>query len=440
MNHDDEIKNTWENLRRDADKGREPQLLSAQLGQRQVSFRALLERIEYEFIEEHRDSSALREADTPTKRLKLLLPTVDYVLAVESMQVSAADKAALMNATYSSLFGYGPLDELLLDERVTTIAIEGAEKVSVRYGHGDLVSLGPKFEDEAHLKRILRRLLLDAGADLYDGQPFVETGLTIDRRPVCITVITPLMSFGYHADIRVHPHHSLSLDNLVQSEFLTGPAAHLLKAIARSAYGCVIVGDTESGKTTLLNALAQMLPNPEETVAIERAGELRLPEGMRRLVVRWPSEGHAGITFGEQIGFGLEMQPACILLDEIRTDEPESIAPLLQNSQIKRQIWSFRGPFDAKRLRSALSMLARRADMSQSEAMVEAMYQRLPFIVTLWRAHGRIGLYSVAEWQYRASDYPDYILLMQNQDGRLQLTGEKPSKALDLPDSFWSGQ
>lgn len=133
----------------------------------------------------------------------------------------------------------------------------------------------------------------------------------------------------------------------------------------------------------------------------------------------------------------LGQQPACLLLDEVRADEPHTIAPLLRDSPSPRQIWSFRGPFDAKRLRSALSMLARRADMGQGEALVQAMYQRLPFIVTVWRAHGRIGLYSVAEWQFRQSDYPDYVLLAASRNGELNLTGERPQRTLNLPDDFW---
>jgi Flp pilus assembly CpaF family ATPase len=437
--HGDDPKDTWENWRRDADKGREPQLIPAQLGHRQVSFRALAEQVEQQFIEEHSDSPLLRDADTPSKRLRLLVGTTDYVLATGSVHMSAEDKAALIGAAYSNLFGYGPLDALLLDTHVTTISLEGADRAAVRYGHGELESVGPLFEDEVHLRRILRRMLVDAGADLYDDQPFIETGLKIDGRPVSITVITPLMSFSYSADIRVHPRKLPSMDSLIESGFVTNEAAQMLRTIVTSSHGFVVVGDAESGKTTLLSVLAQSLPNADQTIAVERAGELRLPEGGARLVTRWPSENQPGISFGEQIGLALAQQPRCILLDEVRADEPQTIAPLLQEAHAPRQIWSFRGPFDAKRLRNALSMLARRADMSQTEAMVEALYQRLPFVITVWRAHGKISLYSIAEWQYRSSDYPDYVLLMETRDGKLRLTSERPVHTLDLPETFWAG-
>jgi Flp pilus assembly CpaF family ATPase len=435
---DDNNLEDWKDFRKDADAGREPELLPGQMGRRLVSVQALLERIEKAFIEEYGDNSpALDAADTSAKRLKLILGTVDYVLAVESIQLPNNEKARLIEKTYSNLFGYGPLDALFLDERVTTISLDGPNKASVRYGHGDLVSTGPIFQDEAHLRRILRRLLLDAGTDLRDDQPFIETGLRVDGRPVSINIISPPLSFDFNVDIRVHPKNALSLENLAESGFLNAQAVTLLTALAQSPHGLVIVGDTEAGKTTLLSAVAQLLPNLAQAISVERAGELRLPERMKRLITVWPGNHEPGMSFGAQIGAALAQKPECLILDEVRSDEPETIAPLLSEAHAPRQIWSFRGPFDAKRLRNALSMLARRADFSQGEVMVDAMYRRLPFVVTVWRVRGQIKLYSIGEWQFRNSDYPDYVLLMKSEDGELKLTGERPSLPLDLPENFW---
>lgn len=438
---DDQNQNDWK-FKRDADKGREPELISGQMGRRMLSMQALLERIERQFRDEHGKggevSPALREADTPTKRLKLVLSVVDYVLAVESIvALSSDDKAALIGKAYSDLFGYGPLDELFLDERVTTIALDGPNKVAVRYGHGDLTPLAPIFQDEAHLTRILQRLLVDAGVDdgtdIFAMQPFVEAGLTIEGRPVCVNLIAPPLTTSYTVDIRVHPKQAVTLDDLAASGFMTEEAAHLLKALAASEQGFVIVGDTESGKTTLLGALAQYISQPEKVIAVERASEIHLPEGMQRLAPRWLSHDNpTAITFGQQIGAALEQKPACILLDEVRADEPQSIAPLLSEGQVPRQIWSFRGPFDHKRLRNALAMLARRADMSQGEALVHALYDRLPFVITVWRtsANGKIRLYNIGEWQQRGAEYPEYVLLMDTEDGVLRATGDKPTRSI----------
>ncbi|MBZ0291903.1 MAG: Flp pilus assembly complex ATPase component TadA [Anaerolineae bacterium] len=434
-NHD--YQDEWADLKRDADKGREPDLLSGRFGQRMVSVRALLEQISQAFREEFADTPMLREAQTSTQRLKLLLETVNYVLSVESIQLTAPEKADLVARAYSDIFGYGRLDAYFADENVTTITLDGPDKAAVRYGHGDLVPVGPLFEDEGDLRRILRRLVVDAGADLPDDQPYIETGLMVGDRPVCVNLLAPPVTFQLNADIRVHPAQQPTLDALVEQGFLSPQAAEILSALAQSPHGLVIVGDTESGKTTLLSALVQLLPTPAQTIAIERAGELRLPADMRRLVARWPVGDQPEVTFGEQIGNALAQEPGCILLDEVRADEPQSIAPLLSEDHAPRQIWSFRGPFDSKRLRSALSMLARRSDVGSGEQLVNALYHRLPFVVTVWRAWGQIQLYSIAEWQF-ATDYPDYVTLLETQDGHHVLTGKQPIHTLDLPDDFWS--
>lgn len=442
MTDNQDAQNDWSGFRRDADKGREPEFVSGQMGRRLLSIQALLERIERQFMDEHdvggRESSALREADTPTKRLKLVLSVVEYVLAVESIQLSSDEKATLVSRAYSNLLAYGPLDALFLDDRITTISLDGPNKAAVRYGHGDLTPIAPIFQDEAHLTKILRRLLVDAGADFQDNLLFIETGLIVDGRPVCLNLITPPMTMSYTVDIRVHPKTPVMLDDLTKSDFLTEKAAVLLKALAASEHGFVIVGDTEAGKTTLLGAVTQHIPQPERAISIERAGEMRLPAGMQRLMPRWPSsDDPTAVTFGQRIGEALASEPECIVLDEVRSDEPQSIAPLLNVSPAPRQIWSFRGPFDAKRLRNALGMLARRADMAQGEALVNALYERLPFVVTVWRSGGQIRLYSVGEWQVSEPGYPTYTLLMSTQDGALRLTGERPSRRLNLPESFW---
>jgi Flp pilus assembly CpaF family ATPase len=423
----------------DADRGREPQLIPGQLGTRWFSLNALVERIESAFIEEHGDDSPdLREADTPAKRLKLVLATTDYVLSVESAQVSMAEKADILNRVYSSLFGYGPLDTLFLDERITTISLEGADKAAVRYGHDELTSIGTIFQSDEQLRRSVKRLLIDAGAELRDDQPYIEAGLMVGERPVAVNLIQPPAAFQLSLDIRVHPKSLPTADDLIASGFMTAQAAALLRALAESPHGLMIVGESESGKTTLLSILSGWLPQPERVIAIERAGELRLPSGIERLVVKWPVGDQPGVSFSEQIANALAKNPACVLLDEVRSDESSAIAPLLEMADPPRQIWSFRGAIFAKRLGSALGMLARRADVGGGEDRVRALYQRLPFIVTISRLNGVLRLWSIAEWQFTHSpDYPTYTLLLNREDGELRLTGERALHALNLPDDFW---
>ena len=408
--------------------------VSGRGGRRLISLPGLLERAEVQFWAEHGQTTA----EATPERLKLVRDVVEYVLAVESADVDAAQKADLIRQVYSAIYGYGPLDALFLDDSITTIALESPEKASVRRGHGDLTPVGPLFSDMAQMRRILRRLIVDAGADLTEDQPFIETGLTVAHRPISISLMGPPVATSFHADIRLHPRQPRTLDDLVGDGLMDALAVDVLRALARSAHGVVIVGDTESGKTTLLGALAAHLPDPARMVSVERAGELRLPTGARRLVPRWPGSPESEQSFGACILDALVLEPACLLLDEVRADEPEMIAPLLRDDHAPRQLWAFRGPYDTKRLRSALGLLARRADMSAGDVLAGALYARLPFVVTLRRAAGRLVLYSIAEWQVRDDPlYPDYAVLMGRTEDRLALTGKRPARPLALPDSFW---
>jgi hypothetical protein len=70
--------------------------------------------------------------------------------------------------------------------------------------------------------------------------------------------------------------------------------------------------------------------------------------------------------------------------------------------------------------------------LGQGEALVHALYERLPFMVTVARIRGRLQLFSIAEWQSRIdTDYPDYVMLMRYEEGRAQVTGTPPARWLD---------
>lgn len=414
--------------RRDADKGREPEFLQGRSGTRAYSIAALVEKIESQFYAEYSpDSPLLAEADTPAKRLRLLLDVANYVLAVESIQLDSETKARLIERVYSGIFGYGALDQFFLDSRVTTISIEGAENVAVRFGNLPFTSYHNLFDDDEDLQRVIKRLVTDAGAELRDDTPILETGLLIGDRPARVSVVAPPYAAYLSADIRLHPASAPTLDDLVETDFMSADAADLLRAIARSTYGFCIVGEPESGKTTLLNALLQLLPDVNG-VYIERAAELRPPQNMRRMTARWRIADQPEVTFGQRIAQALDLEPSLIILDEVRADEPDTLSPLLMRENTPRQIWACRGAPDAKRLQSALGMIARRANIGAGEVMVHRMYERLPFVITVSRiGHPETGeslrLFSVAEWQPRTdSEYPDYRLLMQFRDGEARRT------------------
>ncbi len=400
---------------------------------RTISARGLLERIMEQFNDEFgKGSAAWLEANTPTKKRSLVKDVVEYVVSVESVILSLKEKAEMMQLAYSELCGFSGLDPFFVHADVTSILIEGVEKLSIRYEAGSEIEHAlPVFDDHKHLMQVVKRLLEAANAEADPDTPIIETGFRLNNRPISLNVVFPPFVSELTADIRVHPVTLPTLDDLEARGFINALARDTLEALARSEHGFLIVGDTESGKTTLLAVLSHLL-NAPSLVSVERAGELRLPAGAIQKSVQWRTATQDGIGFAERVLEALELSPSCILLDEVRTDEAEAIAPLLAMDAPPRQIWTFRGTSDPKRMRSALSMTARVADKSQPEAMVNALYQRLPFMVTVKRRKGSIGLLEIAEWQYKNEEYPDYVELLRfdSETREIKRTGNTPMRPL----------
>jgi len=425
MPHDAPLDDSAEKRRRTL-----PKFLSADEGRRQVSFAALVERVVDQCYAEHSpDNTRLRLTDTRTERLKLLLPVVDYVVNMQSVALTTDSRAQLIRAVYAEVFAFGPLEALIDDLELTTITIEGADKISVRRGHGELEALSPIFENESHLKDIAGRLFLRAKAQLREEMPLVEIGCRADNgRFISVSVAAPPATVALNLDIRLHPLQPPTLDGLLQHGTLDAPTLQLLRALIRSEYGLVVAGQPESGKTMTLAALLAELPNPEQAVAVQRTGEMPLPAGMQSVVAEWMFDGeNPPKTFGDQIHAQIEAGVSVLVLDEVRADEPESIAPLLESDAPPRLIWSFRGAPDEKRMRAALGMLARRAVLGAGEGAVRRIFERLPFVISMRRLNGKLEVREVGEWYYPdRAEIPEYQALVQLIDGEGEFVGNAP--------------
>lgn len=413
---------------------RKPRLYAGAGGSRVYSQAALIERVVDEFFLEYGaagpDNARLAEATTSTARLKLIRDVLDYVLGVESVQLTVDERVLLVRAVYGELFGYGPLDQLLADPRVTSIVLAGDQHAAVRYEHGEMTRIEPLFEDAGHLRRIVDRLLADAGAELDDRDIVIECGLRVGGRPVRIGVAAPPVTPVLYADFRLHPEQPPSLANLHAGGWMTDEAFSLIRSIATSSYGFTIAGEPETGKTTLLNALLPLAG--EGGLALERARELRPPANVRHWGPGLGNPPDGAITFSDWVRPASEVAGAFLAIDEVRGEEPDAVAPLLGPVAPPRLMWAVRGVPDAKRLQASMGMLARRAAPDQGEDAVHALYERLPFIITLARIRERLQVFSIAEWQSRAdSDYPDYVMVFRYSEGASRPTGAQLARWLD---------
>lgn len=413
-------------------------------GRPSYSLEALSELIAVQFAAETASrEDLLLELATPAERRALLNEIADYVLAVEAITLAPADRRRLIDIAYRNLFGFGPLDDLLHDETITEITVEGPAAIHVRHGAGPLEPVSAAFDDAEHLGALLQRVLAGAGRRL--SGPFLETGVLLHGRPVRLSVIGPPVRTDYSLVLRLHPQRPLSLQDLQARQVLPAEGVALLHAILADGHGLLIVGDVGLGKTTLAGALMAELAtlgDPAQIAIVERAAELHLPPGAIR---HTPTSGTPGEEFAAAIAAAAAMRPAWLVIDELRgAGAPEEAAAMwdaLTLAAPPRYVWVFRGARQPDRLRSALSILIRQAAPTVPETVLcAALQERLPFVVTLRRAARGPRLAGIAAWQ-RDPAMPDVLalrpLLVEAGDG-WSITGQRPPLPLDLPESFWS--
>jgi pilus assembly protein CpaF len=390
------------------------------LGGRQVTLAALRERIEDEFIAETSTRpDILLEAKDEAARRDLIREVADYVLATDGLNLTRPERSLVLDAVYRDLFSFGPLDTYLADDTITELTIDGPEHVFVRRGVAEkMTAVDAYFDDVGHLMRVIHRILLTAGAQLSDTDPFVEIGTVLAGRPARLTVAAPPVSPVLNVEVRLHPVQPATLESLVTAGMLDEPAATLLRAILSADHGLMIAGDSGAGKTTLLSALLSHIPSgAATTIVVERAAELRIPDQVERLAVIWPAPAQHPADFAQQILAALEKHPDWLILDEVRFDETQAIWQALTgdppaNGARPRCLWAFRGTTNPVRLRAAFSMSVRRAQPGIAQEFIHsALLDRLPFVALLDRRDDKLRVISIGEWQTDAQQ-PDILNLV----------------------------
>lgn len=253
---------------------------------------------------------------------------VRYFVAVELERVlrerpyalSQRELEALTDDLTDELTGYGPLESLLRDGEVEDILVNGPREIYVgRSGRLELSNLA--FQDDAHLMRIIGRLLALSGRRVDESTPTVDARLADIGR---INVIIPPLSLnGPTLSIRRFPANPLQASDLTEKGTLTGPMLDFLRLAVEQRCNILVSGGTSSGKTTFLNILAGFIPPAERVITIEDTAELQLQS---RHVVRLESRpgGHDGagaVDVRDLLRNTLRMRPDRIVVGEVRGGE-----------------------------------------------------------------------------------------------------------------------
>lgn len=230
------------------------------------------------------------------------------------------DPATLEQDILNEALGLGPLEDLLADDSVTEIMVNGPDRIFVERS-GKLVLSNKTFMDAQSVMSVIERIVAPLGRRVDESQPYVDARLADGSRVNC--VIHPLSLIGPCITIRKFAKRQLFDKDLINYGTLTNDMAEFLKVCVKVRKNIVVSGGTGSGKTTLLNVLSNYLPEDERILTIEDAAELRLNQPhLVRLEARPPNiEGRGAITIRDLVRNALRMRPDRIIVGECRGGE-----------------------------------------------------------------------------------------------------------------------
>jgi len=242
------------------------------------------------------------------------------LIDAEPTLLSSLDKQQICDEVLDEVFGLGPLEPLLQDPTISDILANTHQQVYVeRKGVLELTNVA--FRDDAHLLRIIDKIVSGVGRRVDESNPMVDARLADGSRVNAI--IPPLAVDGPLLSIRRFATERLMPSDLVERKALSPGMMELLEAAVRARLNIIISGGTGAGKTTLLNALSAFISPKERIITIEDAAELQLKQPhVARLETRPPNlEGQGAVRQRELLINSLRMRPDRIVCGEVRGEE-----------------------------------------------------------------------------------------------------------------------
>ena len=238
----------------------------------------------------------------------------------ERLAINVAELDSLVDDIVDEMVGLGPLEPLLKDPSIADILINGHENCFVER-HGKLQKVHVPFKDEAHLLRVVNKIVAAVGRRVDESQPMVDARMLDGSR--FNAAIRPVGVDGPLVSIRKFSKSKLGLHKLIEFGALTQNMAEVLAAAVNARKTTIISGGTGTGKTTMLNALSAFIPEDERLVTIEDAAELQLQQPhVARMETRPANiEGHGEIRQRDLVKNALRMRPDRVILGECRGEE-----------------------------------------------------------------------------------------------------------------------
>ncbi|ACD18988.1 CpaF family protein [Paraburkholderia phytofirmans] len=257
---------------------------------------------------------------SPEQIRRELAQLVERIVDEDKIPMNELERRRLAQDVHDEMVGLGPLEPLLNDPTISDILVNTSQHVYVER-RGRLEHTDVTFYDDAHLMKIIERIVSRVGRRIDESTPMVDARLPDGSRVNAI--IPPSAIDGPLVSIRRFAVNPLTVTDMVNNQSFTPAMAQLLEALIKSKLNVLISGGTGSGKTTLLNLLSGFIPEDERVVTIEDAAELQMrQQHVLRLETRPPNiEGKGEISQRSLVKNALRMRPDRIVLGEVRGAE-----------------------------------------------------------------------------------------------------------------------
>jgi pilus assembly protein CpaF len=249
-----------------------------------------------------------------------VLRAVTEQLALDRTPLTREERRQVTREITDDILGYGPLEPFLHDDTVSEVMVNGPDAIYIERS-GKIEHTGAAFVDDAHLMRIIDKIVSTVGRRVDESSPMVDARLPDGSRVNAI--IPPLALRGPTLTIRKFSRDPYTMDDLINFGSISPKAAQFLAACVNGKLNILISGGTGTGKTTTLNAMSAYIPNVERIVTIEDAAELQLQQQhVITLESRPPNiEGQGEVRIRELVRNSLRMRPDRIIVGEVRGPE-----------------------------------------------------------------------------------------------------------------------
>lgn len=346
----------------------------------------------------------------------------------EDKRLSLKERENLVKNIFDSIRKLDVLQELIEDEAVSEIMVNGFDHIFIEKG-GEIKEWNKTFASKERFEDVIQQMVAVCNRTVNESEPIVDGRLSGGER--INVVLSPPAVYGPILTIRRFPKEVFTMDKLIENKSISSEAADFLKKVVRSGYNVFVSGGTSSGKTTLLNALSDFIPENERVITIEDSAELNIKsvKNLVRLETRNAnSSGCSAITIRDLIRTALRMRPDRIIVGEVRGAE---VADMLQAFNTGHE-----GSLSTAHANSSQDMLTRLEAMylQSAEIPLEAIRKQIAsgIDIMVHLERGRDGIRRVTEINEVTSNEKQSIVLRKLFESRKTEEGYMPVKVASL--------